>query len=104
MAIARDETRAGAFQSVRRMTRESAGARAAWRLDENPWPWLTLVLLVAGAVWIYAGRGLTFSGDEWDFVWYRRPGGLHHGLDAFLEPHVQHPVVAIVAYYRLMWP
>jgi oligosaccharide repeat unit polymerase len=69
------------------------------RLEARPWPFLAVVLALAAATWIYAGRGLSFIGDEWDFVYGRR----HGGWDPYLASHNEHPVMALVAYYKVMW-
>ena len=73
--------------------------RVVARIEARPWPFLAVVFALAAATWIYAGRGLSFVGDEWDFVYGRRGGG----WDPYLISHNEHPVMALVAYYKVMW-
>jgi hypothetical protein len=56
--------------------------------------------IAAAAVWLlWAGHGLTFFGDEWDFV-FRRANTAHN----FLAPHGEHlSVIPIAVYKFLFW-
>lgn len=87
--------------SVAGLERRAATAidRVVARLEARPWPFLTIVLVLAAATWIYAGRGHSFIGDEWDIVYGRRGGG----WAPYLSSHNEHPVMALVAYYKVMW-
>ncbi|HWK27392.1 MAG TPA: hypothetical protein VNS09_12565 [Solirubrobacter sp.] len=70
--------------------------RAAARAPELA---LALVCVVALAVVLHAGRGLTFFYDEWDFILHRR--GI--SLTTFLAPHGgDHPSILPVAIYKTM--
>jgi hypothetical protein len=68
-------------------------------VETRPLPFLAALIVVAGIVWIHAGRGIAFFGDEWDFLHGRRS----NATEAFLVPHNEHLVVALVAYFKLMW-
>ena len=91
----RTPERFAAWAGVRR-----GGSALLRGIESRPWPALALLLVACGGIWLYAGRDATFLGDEWDFLYYRRSDD----LDAFLIPHNQHLVVAMVAYFKVMWP
>ncbi|MEA2333277.1 MAG: hypothetical protein QOH58_3415 [Thermoleophilaceae bacterium] len=70
-------------------------------LDSGLFGWVALgVLLLAAALLVlHQTRGTTFWIDEWEFVVYRRGGG----LDTFLEPHNQHLSLLPVAIYKALF-
>lgn len=67
-------------------------------LRDRPWLILAAAGGVAGAFIMYAGRGLSFHFDEWDFVQGRR--GM--SVDTFLSSHNGHLTALPIAYYKLM--
>ena len=69
------------------------------RAQKHPELVLAAILLAAAVFWIHAGRQLSFLADEWEFAMDRRDGG----LDSFLRAHNGHPVMLLVAYFKVMW-
>lgn len=60
---------------------------------------LAALMAVAAGVLLHEGRGLTFWGDEWNFILTRRGDGVNDLLDA----HVQHFSLVPVLIYRAMF-
>jgi hypothetical protein len=73
------------------------------RVERRPWPWLALLLVAIGIVWMWFGRHTTFKSDEWDTLYLRSSTGEWSGVDGLLRAHNEHLVLALVAYYRAMW-
>jgi hypothetical protein len=60
---------------------------------------LGLLMLLAAAMWLWAGRDMNFFQDEWTWIMQRRGGG----LDALLLPHNEHLSLLPVLVYKATW-
>ena len=67
--------------------------------DRLPVALLCLLSLVAFALILFVGRGMTFYFDEWDFVL----GRTGHSADVFLKPHNEHISVVPVLVYKVLF-
>ena len=56
-------------------------------------------MVVAAALYLRATRGMTFHYDDWSFVLSRQDWT----VDAFLEPHNEHLMLATTALYKVMF-
>jgi hypothetical protein len=56
-------------------------------------------MLLAAAMWLYAGRDMTFLQDEWTWIMQRRGGG----IDVLLLPHNEHLSLLPVLVYKATW-
>jgi hypothetical protein len=56
-------------------------------------------MLLAAALILYAGRGLTFIYDEWSVILERRDWN----ADAFLLPHNEHLILVTVAIFKVLF-
>jgi hypothetical protein len=59
---------------------------------------LILAAIAMGAILVWAGRGLTFWLDEWDFIFARQDGTIH----SFIAPHVDAFVLVPAAVYYVV--
>lgn len=75
-----------------------AGAARAWLERNAASVLLGAALLVAGALLLDYGDGLTFFQDTWDFLLNRRG----FGADVFLAPHNEHIVLIPVGLEQLL--
>jgi hypothetical protein len=67
---------------------------------DRRWRWvLALLVLVAGVLLLYMGRGLTFFYDDWNFVTEDYGGGLH----SLLRAHVGNISVFPIAVYKVLF-
>lgn len=70
------------------------------RIDWSWETWVFAVALVAAAgLILYAGRRLGFYYDEWQYVQFRRGGGLH----TYLDPHNGHLSLIPVTIYKALF-
>jgi hypothetical protein len=60
---------------------------------------LAALMLIAGVLLLYMGRGLTFFYDDWDFVTHDYGGGIH----SLLAAHVGNISVFPVAVYKVLF-
>jgi hypothetical protein len=60
---------------------------------------LAALMALAAGVLLHEGRGLTFFGDEWDFILTRRGDG----VDDLFDAHVQHFSLVPVVIYRALF-
>ena len=60
---------------------------------------LTALMLIAGVLLLYMGRGLTFFYDDWDFVTHDYGGGVH----SLLAAHVGNISIFPVAVYKVLF-
>ncbi len=70
----------------------------AWVERNSLWT-LTALMLIAAALLLYMGRGLTFFYDDWDFVTHDYGGGIH----SLLAAHVGNISVFPVAVYKVLF-
>jgi hypothetical protein len=67
---------------------------------DRRWRWVLVVLvLVAGVLLLYMGRGLTFFYDDWNFVTEDYGGGLH----SLLRAHVGNISIFPIAVYKVLF-
>jgi hypothetical protein len=73
--------------------------RAARAVDRH-WSWiLAMLMLVAGGLLLYMGRGLTFFYDDWNFVTEDFGGGFH----SLMKAHVGNISVFPIAMYKVLF-
>lgn len=75
------------------------GAPPHTRLPRGALIGVAAMIVLAGLVVFWAGRGEIFLSDDWAFVLGRRGGG----ADTFLQPHNQHLVVVLAAIYKALF-
>lgn len=73
--------------------------RAVAAVERNSLWALTALMLIAAALLLYMGRGLTFFYDDWDFVTHDYGGGIH----SLLAGHVGNISVFPVAVYKVLF-
>jgi hypothetical protein len=73
--------------------------RAVAAVERNSLWALTALMLIAAALLLYMGRGLTFFYDDWDFVTHNYGGGIH----SLLAAHVGNISVFPVAVYKVLF-
>ena len=93
----------GQWWSTSGTHRSSAASKAVRSVRRETtlatWAALFALMVIASALILHEGRGLTFFNDEWYFVLYRDG----HDLDNFLAGHADHLVAVPVAIFLVLF-